>query len=245
MAKKKLKIWLSATSLLDSDFRFIKDVLLKPYEVIYSYELITKAGINFNLDKHLKALEECDLFLGIIHPKLNLNEFVSRNIYIKEIEHAILYNKPYWYLAHRDVPFTRNLLNDLILNEKGKTESKNKYFFDIRTIDIYKSILNQDRLDSGFHSPVEFFRLNNLLNSFQENLYKEEKKTDKKLMLASTVYGFEDQLSEVIEDLQQNKFKVSNSHFGSIRVNPQLSNLDNCIQAAYDTEWFVGLVRPY
>jgi len=156
MAKKKLKIWLSATSLLDSDFRFIKDVLLNPYEVIYSYELITIAGINFNLDKHLKALEECDLFLGIIHPKLNLNEFVSRNIYIKEIEHSILYNKHYWYLAHRDVTFTRNLLNDLILNEKGKTESKNKYFFDIRTIDIYKSILNQDRLDSGFHSPVEF-----------------------------------------------------------------------------------------
>ena len=44
-------------------------------------------------------------------------------------------------------------------------------------------------------------------------------------MLASTVYGFEDQLSKIIDDLKQNEFKVLNSFHGSIQVNPKLSNL--------------------
>jgi hypothetical protein len=135
-------------------------------------------------------------------------------------------------------------LKDLGLKNEG-IQSKNKYFFDIRTIDIYQEILQQSNLDIGFHQPFEFFRLNQLLTEFQNSIYKEKKRDIKKMMLASTVYGFEDQLSKIIEDLQQNEFKVLNSHYGSIQVNPQLSNLNNCIQAVHDTNWFAGLVRPY
>lgn len=244
MAKTKLKIWLSATSLLHDELRLIKDVLLRRYTVIYSNELIEDAGEHFSLENHLKHLEECNLFLGIIKPNLNPLNFAPRDIYLKEIEHAMSIEMPYWYVVHRDVTFTRNLLKDLHLND-GRVQSKNKYFFDIRTLEIYKEILNQYNLDTGFHPPLEFFRLNQLLPSLQKSLFKEKKRGVKKMMLASTVYGFEDQLSKIIDDLEQNGFQALNSYYGSIQVNPNLSNLDNCIQAVRNTQWFTGLVRPY
>lgn len=151
---------------------------------------------------------------------------------------------PYWFVVHRDVTFTRNLLKDLHWNE-WRVQSKNIYFFDIRTLEIYKEILNQYNLNTGFHPPLEFFRLNLLLTSLQKSLFKEKKSGVKKMMLASTVYGFEDQLSKIIADLEQNGFHALNSYYGSIQVNPNLSNLDNCIQAVQNTQWFAGLVRPY
>jgi len=245
MSRKILKIWLSATSILDAELHLIKNVLLKRFTVIYSNELIEKAGENFNEASHLTALDQCDLFLGIINPKLKTSNFIPRDIYLKEIEYTISHEKPYWYLVHRDVTFTRNLLKDLVLNDEKIIESKNKYFFDIRTLNIYEKILNQNNFDIGYHQPSEFFRLNELLVKFQQSIVKEKKKGQIKIMLASTVYGFEDQLSKIIEDLKQNEFKVLNSFFGSIQVNPKLSNLDNCIQAVHDTNWFSGLVRPY
>lgn len=244
MAKPKLKIWLSATSLLDDELRLIKDVLLKRYTVIYSNKLIEDAAEHFSLENHLKQLSECNLFLGIIKPNLNALNFAPRDICLKEIEYAMSIEMPYWYLVHRDVTFTRNLLKDLHRND-GKVQSKNKYFFDIHTLEIYKEILNQDPLGTGFHPALDFFRLNELLIKLQQSVYNEKKKGKTKIMLASTVYGFEDQLSKIIEELKQNEFKVLNSFYGSIRVNPKLSNLNNCIQAVRDTQWFLGLVRPY
>jgi hypothetical protein len=244
MAKPKLKIWLSATSLLDDELRLIKDVLLKRYTVIYSNKVIEDAGEHFSLENHLKRIEECNLFLGIIKPNLNALNCAPRDIYLKEIEHAMSIEMPYWYVVHRDVTFTRNLLKDLHLND-GRVKSKNKYFFDIRTVEIYTEILNQYNLDSGFHPIFEFFRLNELLGKLHQSVYNEKKKGKTKMMLASTVYGFEDQLSKIIEELKQNEFKVLSSFYGSIRVNPKLSNLNNCIQAVRDTQWFLGLVRPY
>ncbi len=244
MAKKKLKIWLSATSILDEELLLIKSVLLKRYTVIYSNELIGNADADFNLKNHLKELEQCDLFLGIINPKLKPLKSAQSDIYLKEFEHTMSHEIPYWYLVHRDVTFTRSLLKDLVFKDK-EVQSKNKYFFDIRTIKIYDEILKQSNVDSGYHPALDFFRLNELLFKIKKSLFNEKKKGLKKLMLASTVYGFEDQLSKIIEDLQQNDFNVLNSHYGSIQVNPQLSNLDNCIQAVHDTHWFTGIVRPY
>lgn len=245
MIKKKLKIWLSATSILNEELHLIKNVLLKRYTVIYSNDLIENAGENFNEASHLALLEQCDLFLGIINPKLKTSNCIPRAIYLKEIEHAMALEKPYWYLVHRDVTFTRNLLKDLVLNDEKNIESKNKYFFDIRTINIYEAILKQSNLDSGFHQPLDFFRLNELLGKLQQSINNEKKRGQIKMMLASTVYGFEDQLSKIIEELKQNELKVLNSFYGSIQVNPKLSNLDNCTQAVHDTHWFSGLVRPY
>ena len=52
-----------------------------------------------------------------------------------------------------------------------------------------------------------------------------------KIMIGSTVYGFEDQISQIVAQLNILGFEVLNSHYGSIKVNPNLSNLENCLKA--------------
>lgn len=245
MATKKLKIWFSATDILDADLGQFEAILSKNYQIVYSNQLILKAANNFDVEKHLEELKKCDLFLGLINPKLsNLNINID-NIYLEEIKTAMALNMPYWYSVHRDVTFTRNLLNDVFLNAKNKIQSKNKYFFDVRTLDIYKEILNQKPSDIGYHAPTVFFRLDDLIKQFDLTIFNQTVKGKLKLMVASTVYGFEDQLSKIVNDISSKNFTVLNSFYGSIKVNPQLSNLDNCLQAARDTDWFMGIVRPY
>ncbi|RTL48805.1 MAG: DUF4062 domain-containing protein [Sphingobacteriales bacterium] len=73
-----------------------------------------------------------------------------------------------------------------------------------------------------------------------------DKPKDKvKIMVGSTVYGFEDQLSSIIAQLNTMGFEVLNSHHGSIKVNPKLSNLDNCLNAVKECDLFLGIIRPY
>jgi len=247
MAKRKLKIWLSATSILDGDFGQIIPVLGNNYDIIQSQHLVNRVGNDFNIEAHLKELATCDLFLGIIHPKLSKSNTGVENIYLEEIKKAMELNIPYWYLVHRDVTFTRSLLKDLVKSKDDVIKSKNRYLFDIRTIAIYKEILSQSVInaDATNHKPIEFYRLDGLIQSFEQSIFIAGQKKNTKLMLASTVYGYEDQLSKIIHDIAERSFKVLNSFHGSIKVNPRHSNLDNCIQAVDETNWFMGIVRPY
>ncbi|HEV8080004.1 MAG TPA: DUF4062 domain-containing protein [Chitinophagaceae bacterium] len=71
-------------------------------------------------------------------------------------------------------------------------------------------------------------------------------KPDKiKIMVGSTVYGFEDQLSSIVAQLNTMGFDVLSSHHGSIKVNPKLSNLENCLNAVNECDLFLGIIRPY
>lgn len=245
MAKKKLKIWLSATSLSSTDLGQISAILSKNYEIVYSNHLIAKAANDFKLEDHLEELKKCNLFLGLINPKLANLSIAVDNIYLEEVKAAMAIGMPYWYSVHRDVTFTRNLLNDVFINANNEIQSKNIYFFDVRTLEIYKEILNQKPTDFGYHAPNVFYRLDDLINKFDNTIFNQSIKEKLKLMVASTVYGFEDQLSKIVNDINNKNFNVLNSFYGSIKVNPQLSNLDNCLQAARETEWFMGIVRPY
>lgn len=65
------------------------------------------------------------------------------------------------------------------------------------------------------------------------------------IMVASTVYGFEDQLSTICAALSTLDYAVINSHIGSVRVNPHQSNLENCLEAVQQCDVFVGIIRPY
>ena len=73
MAKKKLKIWLSATSISDDDLGQLDAILSKNYQIVYSNELIVKAANNFDLGRHLNELKKCDyifpflISLQVIH----------------------------------------------------------------------------------------------------------------------------------------------------------------------------------
>lgn len=72
-----------------------------------------------------------------------------------------------------------------------------------------------------------------------------KKKNNVKIMVGSTVYGFEDQISQIVAQLNTLGYEVLNSHYGSIKVNPKLSNLDNCLNAVKECDLFLGIIRPF
>ena len=66
-----------------------------------------------------------------------------------------------------------------------------------------------------------------------------------KVVVASTVYNFEDQLNQICAVMKGFGYEVWNSHIGSIPVDPNLSNLENCLAAVRDSDFFLGILRPF
>jgi len=64
------------------------------------------------------------------------------------------------------------------------------------------------------------------------------------LMVASTVYNFQDQLGQICATLKGYGYNVWNSHLGTIPQHPGLSNLKNCAAGAGDCDLFLGIIRP-
>ena len=62
-------------------------------------------------------------------------------------------------------------------------------------------------------------------------------------MLSTSVYGFENEISQICALLKVLGYNVWNSHLGTIRVNPALSNLENCLKAVEDCDLFLGIIR--
>ena len=69
------------------------------------------------------------------------------------------------------------------------------------------------------------------------------KKVKLKIMVASTIYGFEDSLEQICAVLQSFGYKVWNSHIRTIPVHPGLSNRDNCLVAVESCDIFFGIIR--
>jgi len=69
----------------------------------------------------LRAVEECDLFLGLITPQYGSGvDSSGLSITHQEMKKAIELNKPRWFLAHDQVVFARRLLLDLGYNTQEK-----------------------------------------------------------------------------------------------------------------------------
>ena len=66
-----------------------------------------------------------------------------------------------------------------------------------------------------------------------------------KLMVASTVYHFEDQLDQICAVLAGYGYTVWNSKQGTFPTDPRLSNLENCTAAARACDLFLGIIRPF
>lgn len=66
-----------------------------------------------------------------------------------------------------------------------------------------------------------------------------------KILVASTVYGFEDQLAAIYTQLDSYGYEVMNSHMGTVYAGSEKSNLDNCIEAVDDCDAFLGIIRPH
>lgn len=65
-----------------------------------------------------------------------------------------------------------------------------------------------------------------------------------RIMVASTIHGFEDQLEQICSTLQGYGYKVWNSHIKTIPVHPGLSNQENCLRAVEACDLIFGIVRP-
>lgn len=66
-----------------------------------------------------------------------------------------------------------------------------------------------------------------------------------RVMVASSVYGFEDELGQIVAMLRTYGDTVWNSHVGTIPTGPRRSNLENCLDAVRQCGVFVGLIRPF
>lgn len=64
-----------------------------------------------------------------------------------------------------------------------------------------------------------------------------------KIMVASTIHGFEDQLEQICATLQRYQYEVWNSHLKTIPVHPGLSNPGNCLRAVESCDLVFGIVR--
>lgn len=65
-----------------------------------------------------------------------------------------------------------------------------------------------------------------------------------KVMVASTIFGYEDQLEQICATLQGYKYEVWNSHMKTIPVHPGFSNTENCLRAVESCDMFFGIIRP-
>jgi len=114
---KKLKVMVSSTvygveELLDRVYSLLTTF---GYEVWMSHKGTVPVSSNETaFESCIKAVEKCDLFLGIITPQYGSGvDATGLSITHKEMKKAIELNKPRWFLAHDQVVFARRLLMDL------------------------------------------------------------------------------------------------------------------------------------
>lgn len=95
-------------------------------------------------DSCLAAVDECDLFLGIITPFYGSGRDGGQpSIFHQEVLRAIEQDKPRWFLAHHDVVFARKLLEQY----RGRPDfafARTSVMDDVRVIDIYEAATRDD-----------------------------------------------------------------------------------------------------
>jgi hypothetical protein len=66
-----------------------------------------------------------------------------------------------------------------------------------------------------------------------------------KILVASTIYGFQDQLATIYTQLDSYGYDVLNSHMGTVFADPEKSNLQDCLAAVDECDVFLGIIRPH
>lgn len=69
-------------------------------------------------------------------------------------------------------------------------------------------------------------------------------KNNIKVLVASTIYGFQDQLSAIYTQLDSYGYDVMNSHMGTVYAGADKSNLASCLDAVDECDAFLGIIRP-
>lgn len=173
---KKLTVMVSSTvygveELLDRVYSLLTAF---GYEVWMSHKGTVPVSSNETaFESCLKAVEKCDLFLGIITPQYGSGVDASGlSITHQEMKKAIEFNKPRWFLAHDQVVFARRLLIDLGYKNK---EQRSKLTLrkgaasisNIQVIDLYEdATMEQLPLDDRQGNWVQKFERDDDANLF-------------------------------------------------------------------------------
>lgn len=102
------------------------------------------------LESCRRAVEGCDLFLGIILPRYGSGKEDPKDdsIVHEELRVAIDEKKPRWILAHDHVVFARSFLDNLCKQSKLKRKDleikRSPVFEDLRILDMYDLATRQD-----------------------------------------------------------------------------------------------------
>ena len=65
------------------------------------------------------------------------------------------------------------------------------------------------------------------------------------IVVASSVYGYEDQLNQICGLFEQMGYQPINSHYKTMPTDPSKSNLVNCLTAVENCDAFFGVLRPF
>ena len=166
--ERKAKIMVGSTvyGFEDQLSQIVAQLNILGYDALNSHYGSIKVNPNLsNLDNCLKAVAECDLFLGIIRPYCGTGNVGEKNITFEEIKEAIRLKKPYWFLVHRDVVYTRMLLKKMKLKSGDEVVFTDNRLFDKLSIEMYEYVIKN-------HIPVtlrngnwaqEFYRLDEMM----------------------------------------------------------------------------------
>ncbi len=153
---KKLTLFVSSTvyenrKLLDQLYPILTGF---GYEVWMSHKGTVPINPGENtFQSCLRAVKECDLFLGFITPSYGSGISKSGpSITHKEIKCAIELDKPRWWVAHSEVVFARRLLRDIgydtpAQRKKLQLKPGAKSITDLRVIDMYEDAMRHDEAD--------------------------------------------------------------------------------------------------
>jgi hypothetical protein len=105
-----------------------------------------------NFENCLAAVDECDLFLGILTTHYGSGKDPNDggpSITHQEITRALKLEKPRWFLAHHDLIFARSLLRELDYKtsaERDKLKLASKHLVDdLRVIDVYEEVIQAEK----------------------------------------------------------------------------------------------------
>jgi len=102
-----------------------------------------------NLENCLAAVENCDVFFGILRPYYGTGVIEETSITHEEMKKAIQLKKPRWFIVHRDIRVARVLLKQYRYLPDGSPNADfkykpNKLMDDIRVIDMYNDTILND-----------------------------------------------------------------------------------------------------
>jgi hypothetical protein len=148
---RKLKLMVSSTVYgIEELLERIYTLLAVDYDVWMSHKgTLPVRSDRTAFENCLDAVEQCDLFLGIITSSYGSGQDpddpTSKSITHQEILKAIELDKPRWILAHEYVVFARLLLKNLGYEGAKKREGlllkKNSVLADLRVIDLYEDAI--------------------------------------------------------------------------------------------------------